>query len=359
LKILIFAPWTFSTDYYTAKYCNAISEKNIKVYLIVPRNFLFELLSENVIVLDWGRNISDKSKFIDFLHIPFDCFRLIRILKRLKPDWFHILWLHHVPSLIYFVINKYKIAYTVHDPILHKGEGGKIRNWVQKKIIKTADVFFVHGLENKRLLVDNYKLNNKQVHVIPHGEFIFWDKDKFNIKQEKIILFFGRIRKYKGLEILISAFEKIYKQIPDYKLFIVGQGDIEEFLPKIHSNSNIVLVNRYIEHNEVATFILRSKFVVLPYTQATQSGVIPMVFALERTCIATNVGAISEIVKHKKTGLLIQPSDSDELADSILFLVKNEELCTKMQSSAFEYINKSAVFSWEKTAEIAYNQYII
>jgi len=359
MRILIFAPWSFSTAYYTAKYCNAISESGLDVYLIVPHNFLFNLLHKNITIVNWGNSVSDKSSFMDIIRTPYNSIRLIRILKRINPDWFHILWIHHIPALISLFLKKYKVAYTVHDPILHHGESGKIRNWVQNKIIRSANIYFVHGQENKRLLLDKYKMKEHLVFDIPHGEFIFWDKEQLNIKQEKIILFFGRIKKYKGIDILLDAFEKIHKIIPQYKLLIVGQGDVHELLPKINKIPNIELVNRYIEHDEAATFLLRSTFVVLPYVEATQSGVIPMVFALGRTCIASNVGAISEIVKNKENGLLVKPSDQEELAASIFFLIENESLRIKMEINAFDYIKKASIFSWQKTAEIAHHQYLM
>jgi glycosyltransferase involved in cell wall biosynthesis len=139
---------------------------------------------------------------------------------------------------------------------------------------------------------------------------------------ERIILFFGFIRKYKGLDILLQAMgdERIKKE--NIKLLIAGEfyEDEKPFLELIRTHGlehNVILKTSFIPDSEVKYYLCAADCVVQPYRSATQSGVTPLSYHFERPMIVTNVGGLPALVPHKKAGLVCEP-DANSIADAIL-----------------------------------------
>jgi len=356
LKVLVFCPWAHSSSYYTAKFCNALTQRDIRVFLIAPENFMTHLLSKDIQQVQWPYISGTRMNLASLLRSPLQAIKFLRIMHQIKPDWIHFLWIHQVPILLIPWLKKFHVAYTVHDPALHSGEGGRFRSWIQRKLVSLADVCFVHGEENKKRLAVGYNVDSKYVYSIPHGEFMFWDEIP-DIRQEKIILFFGRIRKYKGLNVLLDAFEKVRPYLPDYRLFVCGEGDLGDLRDRLQSTTNVDVMNRFVEHSEIPSIFLRSRFLVLPYIDGTQSGIVPMAFALGRTCVVSSVGSIPEVVHHEKNGLLVRPGNSGELAEAILRLASEDVLRSRLEEGALRTARNSVSLSWERAAAVAVEAY--
>ncbi|MCP4666033.1 MAG: glycosyltransferase family 4 protein [Deltaproteobacteria bacterium] len=356
VRILILCFWAHGSCYYTVKYCNALAARGMEVHLVAPGNFMYDLLSPQIKCEQWPYDAPEKLTLRALLKTPFQALRVIGLVRSVRPDWIHLLWPHHVPIFLGWLLKQHNFAYTVHDPVLHSGESGNLRSFVQKKLIYLADICFVHGQKNKRDLEKGYGVSPERVFSIPHGAFRFWN-DLPNVQKENMVLFFGRIRQYKGFDVLLEAFEIVTREIPSLRLCICGKGNMDALWPRIKTLSNVEVVNRFIEHDEIPEFFLRSMFLVLPYTEATQSGVIPMAFALGRTCIATKVGAIPEVVRHGENGILVRPSDPDELAGAILSLAQDKKELMRLQENAQRSADLSGALSWDRAAEIAAGVY--
>jgi glycosyltransferase involved in cell wall biosynthesis len=139
---------------------------------------------------------------------------------------------------------------------------------------------------------------------------------------EKIVLFFGFIRKYKGLDLLLQAMadERIKKE--NIKLLIAGEfyEDEKPFLELIKNNrleNNVILKTNFIPDSEVKFYLCSGDCIVQPYRNATQSGVTPLAYHFERPMIVTNVGGLPSLVPHQKSGLVCEP-DPKSIADAIL-----------------------------------------
>lgn len=140
---------------------------------------------------------------------------------------------------------------------------------------------------------------------------------------EKVILFFGYIRKYKGLDLLLDALPQILKKHPDLKLLVAGEfyGDEEEYRKKIGDLGlweHILLKSDYIPNHEVARYFCAADCIVLPYRSATQSGIAQIAYHFERPAIATNVGGLKEVVLDGKTGILSPNSKPEEIAKAVI-----------------------------------------
>jgi glycosyltransferase involved in cell wall biosynthesis len=141
-------------------------------------------------------------------------------------------------------------------------------------------------------------------------------------QDEKIILFFGFIRQYKGLDLLLKAMsdERIRKE--NIKLLIAGEfyEDEKPYLELIKTNrleQQVILRTHFIPDNEVRNYLCSCDCVVQPYRSATQSGVTPLAYHFEKPMIVTNVGGLPSLVPHERSGLVCEPEPT-QIATAIL-----------------------------------------
>ena len=136
---------------------------------------------------------------------------------------------------------------------------------------------------------------------------------KLNLKQDdRVILFFGLIRKYKGLDLLIEAFS-LLKANPHNKLLIAGEfyEDKQPYLDlilKYKLEEQIMLLNQFIPNDDVKYYFSAADIVALPYRSATQSGVTQVSFHFEVPTLVTNVGGLGEIIPHNVAGYVVEPN---------------------------------------------------
>ena len=117
-----------------------------------------------------------------------------------------------------------------------------------------------------------------------------------------------------------------------------------------HMSHSIDLHNRWIKDEEVSRLVEDAAFVVLPYTHATQSGVIPLAYAYSKPVIATNVGCLDEQVINGETGYICEPSNPNSLAEVINKMLANPEKTKQMGKNAYEYMRLN--LTWEASAKL-------
>jgi starch synthase len=279
---------------------------------------------------------------------PLTWYRVFKTLRDSQADIFHVVSSHvWNPVLGVFIkILKRPLIYTMHDPEHHLGAPLYIRI-TDQIVAKMADaVVVLSKLGVQQLLMKGYPLN--KVFYIPQGIYAFFSKKHpANVKQDKVILFFGRIEPYKGLNILLKAFSRLAGLLPDWKLVVAGYGNFSPYLKYIN-HPQIEMINRYISDDEVTVLMLRASLVVLPYIEATQSGVIPIAYAFARPVIATDVGGLGEMVVHGKTGLLVPPDNVEELIRAIELMTSDELMRSRMGNYAFEFAHQE--WDWSEIA---------
>jgi len=196
------------------------------------------------------------------------------------------------------------------------------------------------------------------VFVVPHGcLFSFLSDRSYGISEEPhTALFFGRIQKYKGLKYLIEAEPLVTKKFPDFRVIVGGKGDdLEPFHSVLSLNPHFEVHDRFIPNEEVHYFFERCSFVVLPYVEASQSGIVAMAFAFGKPVIVTDVGSLAEVVQDGRSGLIVTPRDSRELADAIIYLLKNGDARKKMKKEASRLAKTT--LSWEHIASLTEKVY--
>ena len=292
----------------------------------------------------------NRSKLSVFLN-TFNIVRKYRIYKLIRDFQSDVLYSPFVLMWERFLFGmmhgKTHVVKTIHDVKLHDS-------------YRTPSDFFTYILNYGSMrYVDSIVLLNhkdvplvekryhKPIVVIPHACFDYYFRHpESNKGLRNTIGFIGRIEPYKGLDLLIDAFQRLRTQ--DIKLLIAGSGDIESGLAeRIKNNPRIELVNRYIDDAEMQSFIERADFFVLPYKRASQSGVIPMCFAGGKTVVATNVGALPEQVP-EGTGLIVPP-DAEKIAEAIDFLYDHPALIAQYGKAAHSYATTQ--LTWNHSAQ--------
>jgi len=181
-------------------------------------------------------------------------------------------------------------------------------------------------------------------------------KRKYNLKNEKIVLFVGQLNKesrHKGLDFLIEAI-KLINDMKNLKLIVVGDGNyINYYKNKVKSYklTNKIIFTGYIEANNLPKYYKGSDVVVLPsYNRAEGFG---MVLIEAQACgtpvIGTTVGGIPYVIVDGETGLLVPPRDPKALAKAIIHILSDENLLKKMGQAGYERVKKE--FTWEKSTE--------
>jgi len=138
-----------------------------------------------------------------------------------------------------------------------------------------------------------------------------------------VLLFFGFIRAYKGLHVLLESMPRIVSDLPDVRLIIAGEFYEEEELYRAAIESeelkaHILLHAAYISKEDVGTYFGAADVVVQPYTRATQSGVAQVAFHFEKPLIMSDVGGLAEVVGHQEAGLIVPPNDPDALSEAVI-----------------------------------------
>lgn len=297
--------------------------------------------------------------FINSIKFYFrDRFKVKKIIDKIDID---VVYTPHFHPWFRFINNmkpKAKKIITVHDPIPHSGSFFKNKLiWIaEKKDLKKADELIILSNIFKKYMIETYNKSSDNIHVIPHGAFVYYKNKQANnyidiYDNDKInFLFFGRIEPYKGLNILAKAYRKISKKYKNVSLTVVGSGDFSPYKNEYKDLVNFRLINRWIDDSEIGSFFCGKNIVtVLPYLNATQSGVINIAMMYKSLIIASNTGGLKEQVQDKITGLLVIPNSEDSLAKAMEFVINNQTECLKYITQASEFL---LTLDWKKLSKI-------
>lgn len=365
MKVVIIIDWYL---FYTVHLANALSKEHEVMLITRDHNYEISSPDQPVTLDEFLDKCLDKKIIIERLRYRqrslknfLEIGRVYRKIKAFRPDIIHIQ--ENADWRIFLLANMLgfnKTVLTIHDVTRHPGDISKNRiQWRLTWEIMNAKAkrIIVHGEYLRKQLISLSKKLEKKISVVPLGVLSIYKKwDDETIKEEEnTILFFGRISKYKGMDVLIEAQPLITKEIPEAKIIIAGKGkDFARHENLIKEKSCFEIHYRWIAINEVAKFFRRASVVVVPYIEASQSGIVAIAYVFGKPVVVTNVGSIPEVVDHGKTGFIVPPQSSDALARALVEILKNRELRETMGKNA---LAKAATdLSWntiaKRTAEI-------
>jgi glycosyltransferase involved in cell wall biosynthesis len=255
--------------------------------------------------------------------------RLLRQIEDFKPDVLHVQAGHQWFNFALPFLRRYPLVITVHDAMFHIGDKASHKGpwWIGHFGYRCANQLIVHAEQLKHVLIERLHISEQRVHVIPivaHGDATAQPHVR---EGNNVILFFGRIWEYKGLDYLIRAEPLIAEQVPDAQIVIAGQGeDFARYRRLMAHPERFTVHNEYVSDEKCAELFRRASIVVLPYIEASQSAVVPIAYTFAKPVIATTVGGLPEIVEHGRTGLLVPPRDQRALAEAIVRLLRDADL---------------------------------
>lgn len=216
--------------------------------------------------------------------------------------------------------------------------------WITKRTLSPADHYIVHSNEDRNKLLELIPEAEIEVMGFPPYGSIIEDKPSKDSARDilgldrdlPVVLFFGFVRPYKGLDYLLQAIDKIRQQQPVH-LLIVGEfwDDKKIYVEQIRKfglSSHVTIIDRYVPNEKVGIYFAAANVLALPYVETSQSAVLHLSLDLHLPVIATRVGGLSESIVEDVNGLLVEPKDVDSLSCA-LFRYFEEDLESSMRSN--------------------------
>jgi len=269
--------------------------------------------------------------------------RLIGYAATARPKLFHILWnnkfelFDRTLLMFYYKFLGKRVVFTAHN--VNAGKRDLNDSWLNRVTLKIqytlSDHIFVHTDGMKHEMVVEFRVPENKISVIPFGinntvpnSSLSSAEAKHQLglsSSDRIMLFFGNIAPYKGLEYLVSAFTEILNKDQSYRLIIAGTPkgsdgywkQIHEGIARSGIRDRIVQRIEYIPDEETELFFKAADVLILPYTRVFQSGVLFLGYSFGLPAIAADVGTLRQDIIEGETGFVFTPSDSFDLAKTI------------------------------------------
>jgi D-inositol-3-phosphate glycosyltransferase len=331
-----------------------------------------------------GDNISLQSILTKMWRIGRYYIRLLYYTSSTRSDIFHIQWENSIVLFDRTLLNLYykllgkKLVFTAHNVYREARDSTAtpLRWFSLKLMYHIVDRIIVHTPKMKEELCSLFRISPEKVIIIPHG--INNRVQKKGITQEDarrkldivqtahVVLFFGQIDEYKGIETLIDATAVLIQKDPSIILIVAGkpkrQSDyvlrLKTQIGKSLPEKNVMLRLQFIPDNEVETYFSAADCVVLPYKRIFQSGVLFLAYRFGIPIIAADVGSFAEDVVDKVTGFICKPNDAEDMAvqlrkyfDSTLFHQREQT-----RASIIELAEKK--YSWTNIGRQTYEVYM-
>lgn len=329
-----------------------------QVAVVIPYGY-----EENEYKDDFYAKIKDKLNNKSKIKKFFLILRLKNIIKKIlnQSDRKDVLFFHEnswMNIVLYFLL-EWDINYYVwvHDPTAHTGEylKTKIIRWVAfHTYIKNSRKTIVGYNEGKDILINQYGLKKEKIVVLnlpQMKELEFEDiKNDNNIKIKYDFIFYGRIEKYKGLNLLLEVFKD--EALKNVKLLVVGRGKEDRKIQEIiNEMENVTFINDYVPNRDLAKYIMQSRYVILPYETATGSQTVQIANYYDKMVLATKVGCFAEYIKEGKNGYFIDNCEENSLKKAIINMM-NLKINKQQKNMILEEYNK---FDLKKITTQLYN----
>ena len=278
---------------------------------------------------------------------------------------YHFAWREFITVFlckVFFI----KVVATIHDIESFSEDSNKWQTtlkWV--KFFPFINQYIVHSRYAYQALQDiSANMINKRLHLVPHGDTDFLYKGDFNKidtrksllipVDKKIILFFGQIKKVKGLDVLLNAFEILAKKNSAYHLLIIGRpwkfdGQlIKDRIMELGLENHVTLDMSYIANEQVPKYFAAADLVVLPYLKIYSSGVLLRALDYGTPAVVSDLHPLTDIIQDGENGRVFRSGDSEHLATVISEAIDAPVLLKKYAEAGQQTINTN--YSWDVVA---------
>ena len=245
-----------------------------------------------------------------------------------------------------------KLIFAVHDASAHPGDSSIGHAFMLKREVMASQGLVALSDHVAAALRARYRFPADRLWVIPHPAFAF-DRIRCDPRalpppgQPDRLVFFGRIKPYKGLALLLEAVRRLQAERP-VTLTIAGQGSLAPYADALKSLKSVRVINDWIAEGDVAGILDEAHLLVAPYIEASQSGVIPSAYALGLPAVATPVGGLAEQIRPGETGLLAAAPDAGALTAALRQIMGDPALYARCSAGALAAAR--GALSWDAVA---------
>ena len=245
-----------------------------------------------------------------------------------------------------------RFVLVLHDAKLHPGDWYPFRGTAMRMEIAAADALIVLSDHVACSAQQIYGFPADRIWTVPHGAFTFGNESvtprSFPHDRPLRLLFLGRIVAYKGLDRLLDAYRLLRERGARVELEILGSGDLAPYASQLDGLKGVSISNKWLDDEEIAQGLTRSDLVVLPYVEASQSGVAAAALAAGLPIVATPVGGLIEQVRDQQTGAIAKGLHVSDLADAIQIFLDNPAAYGRCSAGALDFAREK--LSWQPIA---------
>lgn len=286
-------------------------------------------------------------EIIHFLRAWSTMRRLTRDILAWQPDVLHV----NSGHIYYFAFlprlaRRIPMVSSIHDITPHPGERRPFERLKLGPLLRHSRAIFVHGDELRSQALARWNLPAERVTVLPMGFFNPLRPWASGVPENPFqVLFFGRLRAYKGLDVMLEAWPKVTAQAPQARLLVAGEGDLNPYTARFAACGQSVEVrNTFLSEPECARLFETSAVVVAPYIEASQSGIVFLAASFGKPVVASRIGAIPEAVEDGIGGLLVPAGDPGALAAALIRMLQEPETRKSMGRHARENLDRNHGF---------------
>jgi len=277
----------------------------------------------------------DSERVIDTLD-PLSFRRAAQTISKFGPDivvfqWWHPFFAPAYVAIVFWLQRMTRgigerTVFVCHNVLPH--ESSPLDRLLIRTAFRSQRSFVVHSLEDRDNLLAIR--SDALVEVNPLPTFDMFKRGGYTRSSAReslgvggaVVLFFGLVRSYKGLDVLLEAFARSIRRIPA-TLLVVGEfyERKERYAARIEElgiGKSVIIIDRYVPDEEVEKYFMACDVVALPYLSATQSAIVQVAYSFDLPVIVTSVGGLPEVVENGSTGYVVPPNDAEALAGAIV-----------------------------------------
>ena len=347
---------------YSLEWAKGLLKNGCDVYAILAQDVMnkdewnYYLQQDHIFYIETHKDHNKRDLISKTIRLLFEKRREISMFfSGIEFDFSFHTFYSHWSNIIDDFLNVDRVVSVCHDPIAHSGYKFYMQ-WLYNHSYKKSDEIIILTKSFKNTVHEQFGTPLENIHYIPHGRMqmynsysremynsLHFDEHKYNF------LYFGFIEHYKGLNVLSAAYRKIREQRKDISLIVAGNGDFSPYKEGFEGLDDVTIINRYIKDEEVgALFAGPNVISILPYLNATQSGVIPIAFEYLTPVIASDTGGLREQLNDGKIGILFECGNVDDLVNKMNNIIDDHEEYLRQQDLMKEY---RETLNWEKLAD--------
>lgn len=310
-------------------------------------------------------------RLLKALELPLNHLQLLIYCLFRRPDILHFqtaYWLEALIIPLYSLLG-IRLVYTAHDLLHHPPYPGD--RFLFRRLYQKMDGIIVTAEALQRRLIEEFGVEAEKIVVIWMGNIEEPEvgaeitparaRSRLGIPEgDPVVLFFGIIREYKGLDILLRAFALLLETVESAWLVIAGEpigsfSSYQKEIDRLRIGHRVKTFTDFIPPDQTPLFFAAADLIVLPYRESYTSAVIPLAYSYNRPVVASRVGGLAEYVREGESGYTFPVGDSRQLAEKISLILSDRQAAGRMKSFIPVYYQKN--FSWPEIAAATLSLY--